>query len=141
MTRLYLITVVALLTSADIVLVSGSPVKPPISPPTRSLAQQLRTRILDRITSLLEQDENQMILEMLMNQQVQKESVTGVQEDKQVGELDEQRTKNKEETAIIQSSSDKQVQIEKEERQTSEALKQENPVMCRVNVGGHCQDQ
>ena len=56
----------------------------------------------------------QMILEMLMNQQVQKESVTGVQEDKQVVEQDEQQAKNKKETAIIQSSSNELLQMEKE---------------------------
>ena len=53
-----------------------------------------------------------------MNQQVQEESVTGVQEDKQVEEQVEQRTRNKEET-IIQSISDELLQVKKEK-----ALKQ-----------------
>ena len=142
MTCLNLITAVGLLTFTGIVLVAGSPIRPPIQPPTRPPTQQLRTEILDRIASLLEQDENQMILEFLMNQQVQKESVTGVQEDKQVGEQEEQQANDNKEIAIIQSVSDKQLQVEKEGQQISEALEQEthlqNSVMCRVTIGGHC---
>ena len=160
MTRLYLISVVALLTSADIVLVSGSPVKPSIRPLTRTLMQQLHTKILDKIAEI---DGNQelaemaakdqkaaqngygyrpynkdqqllvgMILEMLMNQQVQKESVIGVQEDKQVGEEEEPQA------TIIQNISDKMFQVEKEEEEIAEQEIHLVHVNCNLNIGGHC---
>ena len=146
MAPLYQTTVVALLVTST-VLVSAAPV------------YDDKANMLDKLVSLLDRTENQeqaqmtrirqteadnedqedllsqMILEMLMNKLVEKESATGLQEDKQAEEqtLDQQ---DKEEMTFIQNMYDKLNNIEKEAQEIAQVLKEKERLLKIQDVGG-----
>ena len=142
MSSLYLATVVGLLI-ASAALVSAAPVN-----------------MLDRLATFLEQNENremaqmadidqkeadnqfykdqedtltQMILKMLMNQQVEKESMTGTQDNKQAVKQTPDH-QDKEDITFIQSMYDKLSSIEEEIQEIAQALNA-NEKMMKIQRG------